>query len=293
VEGRPRPAGDAGDALFRVGTNDYLRTLGVHLIEGRLPDSRDGAATTPVLVINETLAHRYFPHESALGHRIWMGERVPVWRTIVGVVRDVRERGYALDMKPGVYIPYSQIVDTWAQPEALIVRAKGDPGALTASIRRVIAGVDAEQPIWAIRTMDEILDRNVEDRTQQMTLLSAFAILALLLASIGLYGVLAYAVSQRSREIGLRMALGASAQKVVGMVVGRGLGLTAAGLAIGLALAAAGAHAMKSLLYGVDAIDPATFAGVAGLLCAIAALASWIPARRASRIDPIVALRDE
>ena len=293
VEGRPRPAGEAGDALYRIGTNDYLRTLGVHLIEGRLPDARDGAATTPVLVINETLAHRYFPHESALGHRIWMYERAPVWRTIVGVVRDVRERGYGLDMKPGVYIPYAQIPETWAQPEALIVRAKGDPTALTASIRRIIAGVDAEQPVSAIRTMDEILDRNVEDRTQQMTLLSAFAILALLLASIGLYGVLAYAVSQRSREIGLRMALGASAQKVVAMVVGRGLGLTAAGLAIGLALAAAGAHAMKSLLYGVDAIDPATFAGVAGLLCAIAALASWIPARRASRIDPIVALRDE
>jgi predicted permease len=293
VEGRPRPAGEAGDALLRVGTNDYLKTLGVQLIEGRLADDRDGAAAPPVIVVNETLARRYFPHESALGHRITMDERVPVWRTIIGVVRDVRERGYALDMKPGVYIPFAQIPDTWAQPDSLVMRVKGDPAALSAGVRRVIAAVDPEQPVSAVRTMDEILDRNVEDRTQQMTLLTAFAGLALLLASIGLYGVLSYAVSQRSREIGLRMALGASARKVVGMVVGRGLALTGAGVAIGLALAVAGARAMKSLLYGVDAIDPATFAGVAALLCAIAALACWAPARRASRVDPIVALRDE
>jgi ABC-type antimicrobial peptide transport system permease subunit len=141
--------------------------------------------------------------------------------------------------------------------------------------------------------MDEILDRAVADRTQQMTLLGAFAGLALLLASIGLYGVLSYAVQQRSREIGLRMALGATARGVVGMVVGRGLALTAAGLVVGLAAAAAATRAMKTMLFGVDSFDPSTFAAVSALLAAIAALACWIPARRASRVDPILVLRDE
>jgi len=192
-----------------------------------------------------------------------------------------------------VYIPFPQFTETWAQPENIVVRTKGDPTSLAGAVRRVIAAADPEQPIAAVRTMDEILDRTVEDRAQQMTLLGAFAALALLLASIGLYGVLAYAVTQRSREIGLRMALGATARSVVGMVVGRGLLLTATGLAIGLALAAAGTRSMKTMLYGVDAMDPATFAAVASLLCVIAALACWIPARRASRVDPIVVLREE
>jgi putative ABC transport system permease protein len=243
--------------------------------------------------VNETLARQYWPHESALGHRITTGGRTPTWRTIVGVVKDVRERGYELDMKPGVYIPYPQFTDTWAQPENMVVRTKGDPESIAGAVRRAIASVDPEQPVAAVRTMDDILDSDVEDRTEQMTLLGAFAALALLLAAIGLYGSLSYAVTQRSREIGLRMALGASSRGVLAMVVGRGLALTGAGLAIGLALAAAGTRSMKTMLYGVDALDPATYAGVSGLLCAIAALACWIPARRAARVDPIVVLREE
>ena len=170
---------------------------------------------------------------------------------------------------------------------------KGDPAALAGAVRRIVASVDPEQPVAAVRTMDEILDLNVAYRARQMTLLGAFAGLALLLASIGLYGVLSYAVTQRSREIGLRMALGATARGVLGMVVGRGLALTGAGLAIGLALAAIGTRSLKTMLYGVDAVDPATFAGVSALLCAIAVLACWVPARRASRVDPIVVLREE
>jgi predicted permease len=293
VEGRELPPGEPGDALLRVGSPDYLKTLGVTLVEGRLPNSRDAAGAPPVIVVNETLARRFWPRESALGHRVTLSGRVPAWRTIVGVVKDVRERGYELDLKPGVYIPFPQIPDTWAQPENIVLRTSGDPAALAAAARRVIASVDPEQPVSAVRTMDEILDRNVADRTQQMTLLGAFAGLALLLASIGLYGVLSYAVQQRRREIGLRMALGASARGVVGMVVGRGLALTGAGLAMGLVAAAGGTRVMKTMLYGVDAIDPSTFAGVSVLLCGIAALASWIPAWRASRVDPIVVLRDE
>jgi predicted permease len=293
VDGRAFERGEASDALLRVGTNDYLKTLGVRLIEGRVPDSHDTANSLPVIVINETLAKRWWPKESALGHRIAMSGRVQVWRTVIGVVRDVRERGYELELKSGVYIPFVQFPDTWALPESLVVRTKGVPEALTAAVRRIIAGVDPQQPAVAVRTMEETLDRTVEDRTQQMTLLGAFAALALLLASIGIYGVLSYAVTQRRREIGVRMALGATSRTVVGMVVGRGLVLTGAGLAIGLAAAAAGTRAMKTMLYGVDAIDPVTFAGVAGLLCMVAVLACWVPALRAARVDPIVVLRDE
>jgi ABC-type antimicrobial peptide transport system permease subunit len=205
----------------------------------------------------------------------------------------VRERGYEPELKSGVYIPFVQFTDTWALPESLVVRTAGDPVALTSAVRRIIAGVDAQQPVVAVRTMEETLDRTVEDRTQQMTLLGAFAGLALLLASIGIYGVLSYLVTQRRREIGVRMALGATSGTVIGMVLRRGLTLTGAGLAVGLVAAMLGTRAMKTMLYGVDAIDPATFGGVAAVLCAIAALACWVPAVRAARVDPIVVLRDE
>jgi predicted permease len=272
IEGRERVPGDAGDALLRVSSGDYLQTLGVRPVEGRLLQGSDTEQSAPVVVINQTLAHLYFPKESALGHRLALSGRAPVWRTIVGVVRDVRERGYELDMKPGVYIPFEQIKDTWALPESLVVRTSGDPASLTSAVRRVIAETDPEQPVAAVATMDEIVTLDVEDRHQQMTLLTAFAALALLLASLGLYGLLAYTVSQRSREIGLRMALGASASRVVAWLL---------------------AGVMSKILYGVAATDPGTYGMVALLLCAIAAAAGWIPARRAVRIDPIVVLREE
>jgi len=291
VEGRVPAPGDAQDALFRTGTNDYLKTLGVRLSEGRLIEDRDGRDAPPVVVVNETFARLYWPRESALGHRIQING--PPWRTIVGVVTDVHERGYELEMKAGVYLPFAQAVDAWAIPEYLVVRAKGDPLSLAGAVRRVIAGVDPEQPVSAVRTMDDIIDLDVADRSQQLTLLGAFGALALLLASLGLYGVLAYAVTQRSREIGVRIALGATAGDITRMVVGRGLVLTGSGLAIGLAAARAATRAMQKMLYGVGATDPATFAAVGAILAVVALAACWLPARRATRVDPIVVLRDE
>jgi predicted permease len=290
IEGRERIP---GDALLRVTSGDYLQTLGVRLAAGRLLHASDTDRTTPVVVINQTLARLHFPNESPLGHRLAMSAREPVWRTIVGVVQDVHERGYELAMKAGVYIPFEQYKDTWALPESLVVRTTGDPASLTSAVRRVVAGADPEQPVAAIATMDEIIALDVADRRQQMTLLTVFAALALLLASLGLYGLLAYTVTQRSREIGLRMALGASAPRVVSMIVLRGVTLSATGLALGLTAAWLLVGAMNRILYGVAATDPATYAAVALLLCAIAAAASWIPARRAVRIDPIVVLREE
>jgi putative ABC transport system permease protein len=293
VEGRDRVPGDPGDALLRVSSGDYLQTLGVRLVEGRLLQTSDTDQTANVVVINQTLARLYFPNQSPLGHRIATTARQPVWRTIVGVVRDVHERGYELAMKAGVYIPFEQYQDTWALPESLLVRTSGDPASLTSAVRRVVAETDPEQPVAAVATMDEIVALDVADRRQQMTLLTAFAALALLLASLGLYGLLAYTVTQRSREIGLRMALGASASGVVSMVVLRGVALSAAGLVLGLSAAWLLAGAMSKILYGVAPTDPGTYVAVALLLCAIAAAASWIPARRAVRIDPIVVLREE
>jgi putative ABC transport system permease protein len=290
IEGRERLP---GDALLRVTSGEYLQTLGVRLAEGRLLETSDTDLTVPVVVINQTLAKLYFPNESPLGHRLALSAREPVWRTIVGVVRDVHERGYELAMKAGVYIPFEQCKDTWALPESLVVRTTGDPASLTSAVRRVVSQTDPEQPVAAIATMDEIIALDVADRHQQMTLLTAFAALALLLASLGLYGLLAYTVTQRSREIGLRMALGASAPRVVSMVVLRGVALSAAGLALGLAGAWLLAGAMSKILYGVAATDPGTYIAVALLLCVIAAAASWVPARRAVRIDPIVVLREE
>jgi ABC-type antimicrobial peptide transport system permease subunit len=175
----------------------------------------------------------------------------------------------------------------------LVVRTKNQPANLTPAVRRVISAADPEQPISNVQTMDEIIADNVADRQQQMILLGAFAGLALLLASIGLYGVLSYAVTQRSREIGLRMALGASTASVTRLVVGQGIALTGAGLLVGLLGAWAATRALKNLLYGVSSTDPVTFAAVAALLTVISFAACWIPARRASRLDPIVVLREE
>jgi putative ABC transport system permease protein len=291
IDGGPIDQNYSPDALFRVGSTNYLATLGVKLLDGRLFTESDRKESAPVVIVNETLAHHYWPNGSAVGHHIAFGpKREP--RTIVGVVADVQERGYDIRMKPGVYVPITALDIDWG-PDSLIVRTKGDPIALVPSVRRAIASVDPSQPVSELRTMDEIVDLNVADRQQQMTLLGSFAALALVLASIGLYGVLSYSVTQRSREIGLRMAVGASALSVIRMIVARGLALTALGLALGLGAAFLATRALKNLLFGVAATDPFTFASVAALLGIIALIACWAPARRASRVDPITVLREE
>ncbi len=289
MEGRPPAEGDPQDALFRVGTNDYLKTIGARLVEGRLPDARDTSTSPLIIIVNEHFARKYWPGESALGHRVATGDGP--WRTIVGVVKDVRERGYELEMKPGVYLRYAQIPQAW--PDYLVVRIDGDPLAIAETVRRVVRSIDPEQPVASVRTMDEILNLEVADRQQQMTLLVAFALLALLLAMLGVYGVLSYGVTQRRREIGLRIALGASAGSVMRMIVNRGLALTGIGVAIGLVLAWATTRVIGSLLYGVAATDARTFASVIALLVAIAFGACLVPALGAARVDPMNVLRQE
>ncbi|HEV3196605.1 MAG TPA: ABC transporter permease [Bryobacteraceae bacterium] len=293
IEGVARDPAFSPDALYRSGSSNYLQTLQVKLTEGRLFDGSETATSQPVIIINRTFARRFWPKESALGHRISVDWPTPKWRTVIGVVADVQERGYDLWMKPGVYLPASQEVYGSSNSDFLIVRANGDPLTLVPAIRRAVASIDPDVPVSNVQTMDDIIDLAVSDRHQLMILLGAFAALALLLASVGLYGVLAYAVTQRSREIGLRMALGASDFSVTALIVRQGLTLTGIGLAIGVAASFAAARSLRTALYGVTGNNPTTLAGVAAVLTTVALVACFIPARRASRVDPIVVLREE
>jgi putative ABC transport system permease protein len=291
IEGRqPRPE-DERDALVRVGTADYLQTLRVTPVEGRLLDARDGADAPLAVVVNETLVRQFIPGQSALGRRIRFNPTEP-WFTIVGVVRDVVERGYQQKSKPGIYMTAAQ-GPRFFPTISLIVRVDGDPLGYAGAVQRIIRDVDPHQPIRLIRSMTEIIALTVGDRRQQTTLLVVFGVLALIIASLGLYGLLAQTVSARGREIGIRMALGATWRSVMRMVMSRGMLLTGAGVGIGAVLAWSLTRAMESLLYGVGASDPLTFALVAGLLAAVAAVACAIPAVRAARVDPMLVLRDQ
>jgi predicted permease len=291
IDGKPLPPNDPGDSLIRAGTEDTLKVLGLRLLEGRLLDQRDRNPNAASLVLNHTFAKSYWPNGGALGAHInFGGPNYPTF-TVVGVVEDVHERGFELAMKPGVYLLHPNSI--WQQPDTLILRTKGDPMALAEPARRIVMQVDADQPVSGVQTMEDIVALAVVDRNQQLTLLGAFAGLALLLAAIGLYGVLSHAVQQRKREIGVRIALGASASNVVRMMVARGMLLTGSGVVLGLVAAWAATRGIQKLLYGVSASDPTTYAGVAALLSLVALAACWIPSARAARVDPIVVLREE
>src|SRR5215204_288670 len=284
VEGRQLLPGDVPDALFRVGTGDYLRTLGVRPTEGRLIDERDSADAPPAVVVNETLARRFLAGGPALGRRIRFGPKEPSY-TVVGVVRNVLERGYEQEEKPGVYLSAAQASGFGSN---LVVRVTGDPTSYAPAVQRIIQQVDPDQPTRLVRSMNEIINLSVGDRRQHTVLLVMFGGLAMLIAALGLYGLLAQTVSARGREIGIRIALGATWKSVIAMVMSRGMALTVTGLAVGALIAWAVTRAMSALLYRVDAGDPFTFAAVAGLLGGVSIAACAIPAIRASRVDPML-----
>jgi predicted permease len=291
VEGRPLNLDDLPDALFRVGTADYLQTLGVTLVEGRLLDARDGADAPLAIVVNETLVRRYMDGQPALGRHILFSLTDPPF-TVVGVVRDVLERGYQQDQKPGVYV--SQLQGPRFFPAVnLVVRVGRDPLSYAPAVQQVIRQVDPDQPIRLVRTMTDIIGLSVGDRRQQTTLLVVFGGLALVIASLGLYGLLAHTVSARRREIGIRLALGATWRTVMQMVMSRGMALTSAGVVIGAVLAWSVTRAMGTLLYEVEPTDPLTFALVVGVLAGVSGVACAIPAMRAARVDPMLVLRDQ
>ncbi len=243
------------------------------------------------VVVNETFVRRYLPGQSALGRQIRFDPKEPLF-TIVGVVKDVLERGFQMASKPGVYVTAAQ-GPRFFPTVNLMVRVDNDPLGYAPSVQRIIRGVDPDQPTRLTRSMTEVIALTVGDRRQQTTLLVVFGALALVIASLGLYGLLAQTVSARSREIGIRMALGATWRSVMRMVMSRGIVLTGAGVGIGAVLAWSVTRAMETLLYGVGAADPLTFALVAGLLAAVSAVACAIPAVRAARVDPMLVLRDQ
>jgi putative ABC transport system permease protein len=290
---RAKAEGLSYDANHRQVSADYLRAIGIPLLRGRSFNDHDDEQAIPVAIINETMARQYWPGEEAIGKRFKFGdpdEKSP-WIAIVGVAGDVRQMGVDEPVKAEMYLPYQQITDNpWFAPRDLVIRTAVDPLSIVAAARTEIHQVDPDQPISNIQTMDEVLGDETASRRLGMTLLTIFASLALLLATLGIYGVLAYFVVQHTQEIGVRMALGAQRSDIVGLVVKKGMRLAVLGVVIGLCAAFALTRLMTSLLYGVGTADPVTYAIIALLLTSVALLACYVPARRASKVDPMVAL---
>jgi putative ABC transport system permease protein len=274
-------------------SDDFFRAMGIPLKSGRVFTNEDRADTTPVVVINETMARRFWPGQNAVGKRIrWGGWNPPGGLTIAGVVADVKFSSLEAESPPTIYMPVFQIPRI-RRDAIFIARATADPASLAAVLRREIAAVDAELPVYDVRTMNQVIAESVAQRRFTMGLLAIFAFAALGLAVLGLYGVLSYAVTQRTREIGLRMALGGRRLDVLRLVVGQGMKMAMIGAGAGLIASLPLTRLIKGLLFGVSATDPLTFISIVLLLLFVAALACWIPARRATKVDPIVALRIE
>jgi putative ABC transport system permease protein len=278
----------AATVNYRVVTPDYLRTMGIPLRRGRDLDEGDTAEAPRVGLVNETFARHFWPGQDPLGRRFCRGH--DVWTTIVGVVGDVKQAGLDLPTQPEFYLPYQQERHT---PPGLAIRTAGDPTGVLPAIRRAIWAVDREQPVTDVRTVDQVLEREVFERKLQMGILGSLAGCALVLASIGIYGVLSYLVTFRTHEIGVRMALGARSCDILGDVVGEGSWLVACGLVTGLAGSAASTRLMSHLLFGVTATDPATFTVVPLVCLAAGLLASYLPGRRATKLDVVSVLRND
>ena len=297
IEGRPKAkGGEEGMSVLFVVTVDYFRTMGIHLIKGRLFTEQERNSSKWSVIVDETFAKKYFAGQDPIGKRLIAEEGIPPFE-IVGVVNHVKNYGlegsepvgpqfyYYLDQIPAKYMYMIAGLMT------LTVRTANDPQSLSGSVRNAVFSVDANQPVFDIQTMDQRMASSVASRQFSMLLLSIFSGLALLLAAVGIYGVISYSVLQRSHEIGIRMALGAAKEDVLKMVVGQGMLLAVFGVGVGLILALALSRFLASMVFGVSALDPATFGGVTFLLSGVALLATYIPARRATRIDPMDALR--
>jgi putative ABC transport system permease protein len=293
IEGRPF-APDAPQPSVGVVdvSQDYFRVMGMRLRAGRGFTEQDNENAPPVIVINETMATRYFSGEDPIGKRILFGVRNPSAQSIIGVVADVKRYGLEAEVLPEIYTPYHQ--NNRAQAFiTLAVRTEGDPLGLVNAVRRQIREIDADQPIIDVKTMEQRVAESVAPRRFQMLLFGVFAAVALALAAVGVYGVISHSVSRRTHEIGVRMALGAESRDVLTMVIRQGMSLALVGVAAGLAIAFALTRVMSSLLFDVKATDPAVFAGISLLLAFVAFLAAYLPARRATRVDPMIALRHE
>ena len=300
IEGRVLPPGDPGPhGDIRQVSPRYFDTMGIHLMRGRVFTEQDTKDAQPVVVIDENLARLYWPNQDAVGQHMRLGTDQP-WATIIGIVSPVRHSQVAGEEASsngvegegkGVY--YYPLYQTPSTNVFLMARTRGDMASAGAAIREAVHAVDPGQPVSDLKTMDQRVALSLGPRRSAVTLLTIFAVMALCLSAVGLFGLVRYSVAQRTQEIGVRMALGASRRDVLGMVLREGLRLALAGVVGGLIAAFALTRVLSSLLYGVSATDPLTFGGMALLLTLVALFASWIPARRATRVDPLVALRYE
>jgi putative ABC transport system permease protein len=290
IEGRP-PAepGHPQVAWFSSVTPNYFRAMGIRLLSGRELTDTDNADAPKAVVISETMARRYFPDEDPLGKRLTFGGGKDL-REIVGVISDVKHFGLNADARPSMYFPHPQ---NPARRMSLVVRAEGDPLTLAAAIRGQVSELDRDLAVSDVMTMEELVGTSLAEPRFTLMLLGAFAVLAMLLSAIGVYGVVSYSVTQRSHEIGVRMALGAKTSDVLRLVVGQGMTLVLGGVGIGLVAAFALTRVMESLLFGVTATDFSTFALTSVVLAGVALGACFVPARRATKVDPMVALRYE
>ncbi len=293
VAGRPpADAGTVQDAELLVTNPAYFETLRVPLRAGRVFTTRDDDRATKVAVINAAMAKRYWPDGDPIGARVTLGDPSDSssWRTIVGVVGDVRQNALSDEPYPQLFLPLAQ---TPQRAMLLLARTSGNPSALAAPIRQAVSAGDRDLPVSDIRTLDDRLQLSVAQPRLSMVLVGTFALLALVLAAVGIYGVLSYTVTQRTRELGIRMALGAESSSVMRLVVGQAMAPAFIGVLLGLAGAWGATRLISSLLFGVSATDPITFIAVTLFLLTVALAASWIPARRATRVDPLIALRSE
>ena len=295
IDGSPmKPVSEAPSAMPQQVTPGYFRTMGIPVIRGREFTDRDREDAPLVAIVNEAAAKKLWPDKSAIGGTLKMLSRSAPWVTVVGVVKDVRSSGYEEAVEPTMYFPHAQAgKSAYYTPAAmnLVVKTVGDPALVAAPVREVVRRLSAVTPVSRVQTMEQVVSSSVARRRFSTSLLAGFSALALALAAIGIYGVIAYGVSQRTYEIGLRMALGARSGQVAGMMVSRGVRLVGIGLVLGVAGSLAVTGLLQSLLVGVSRLDPVTMAGVVLLLGAVAASAAWLPARRASAVDPMVALR--
>jgi putative ABC transport system permease protein len=289
IEGRdPYPPGQAPIAESRAVSPDYFRALGVPLIEGRFFNAQDQADSTRVAIVNQTLARQFLPDQNPIGKRIrWLNDN---WMTIVGVVGDVKQSGLTQPSRPEIHHPFTQYPRGGM---SLVVRGASDPMSLIASARRAAQEIDPSLPVFNVKTMETVIADSVSGNRMNALLLGLFAALALTLATLGVYGVMSYTVEQNTREIGVRLALGAEPRDVMKLIIGQGLSLTATGLVVGLTAAFALTRLMETLLFGVSATDPLTLIAAPMLLAFVALLACYVPARRATKVDPMVALRCE
>ena len=290
IEGQPAPPGQAMHAHRQAVTPGYFSVLRIPLVTGRAFTAADDASAPRVAIVTAALARDRWPNQSAVGHRFKLGQADSEegWISVIGVARDVKQFGVRGGTVEGIYLPFAQSPPRTA---TIALRVAGEPAALATPTRWTIRGLDPALAVFGVEAMSRTVARSIWQPKLQALLVGTFAVIALVLAAVGVYGVISYAVGQRTREIGVRMALGAQPSAVLRLVLAQGIRLTLAGVALGLIGALAGARLLQGLLFGIGAHDPLTFAGVPVLLALVAVVACYLPARRAASVDPAIALR--